>query len=77
MQTFQSKFTTDISPYRRTMRTLHDQTCDLLQQAGTELISLGDVSFGGLGLKDAIARTIRLGEKMEKTGIVFNTMQGA
>ena len=77
MQTFQSKFTTDISQHQRTMRAFRDQTCAAVQQARTELISLGAVSFGGLGLKDAIVQTIRLGKEMEMTRIAFNTMLGS
>lgn len=77
MQTFQSKFTTDISQHQRTMRAFRDQTCAAVQQARTELLSLGAVSIGGLGLKDAIAQTIRLGKEMEMTRIAFNTMLGS
>ena len=77
MQTFQSKFTTDISQHQRTMRAFREQTCAAVQQARTELISLGAVSFGGLGLKDAIVQTIRLGKEMEMTRIAFNTMLGS
>lgn len=77
MQTFQSKFTTDISQHQRTMRAFRDQTCAAVQQARTELLSLGAVSFGGLGLKDAIVQTIRLGKEMEMTRIAFNTMLGS
>ena len=69
--------TTDISQHQRTMRAFRDQTCAAVQQARTELISLGAVSFGGLGLKDAIAQTIRLGKEMEMTRIAFNTMLGS
>ncbi len=77
MQTFQSKFTTDISQHQRTMRAFREQTCAAVQQARTELLSLGAVSFGGLGLKDAIVQTIRLGKEMEMTRIAFNTMLGS
>lgn len=37
MQTFQSKFTTDISQHQRTMRAFREQTCAAVQQARTEL----------------------------------------
>ena len=77
MQTFQSKFTTDISQHQRTMRAFRDQTCAAVQQARTELLSLGAVSFGGLGLKELIGQTIRLGKEMEMTRIAFNTMLGS
>lgn len=77
MQTFQSKFTTDISQHQRTMRAFRDQTCAAVQQARTELLSLGAVSFGGLGLKETVGHTIRLGAEMEKTRIAFNTMLGS
>lgn len=77
MQTFQSKFTTDISQHQRTMRAFREQTCAAVQQARTELLSLGAVSFGGLGLKELIGQTIRLGKEMEMTRIAFNTMLGS
>ena len=61
MQTFPSKFTTDISLHQRTIRAFRDPTCGT-QQAGSELIPHSAVSLEGVGLKEMTGQTIRFGE---------------
>ena len=77
MQTFQSRFTTDISQHQRTMGMFREQTCAAVRQARTELLSLGAVSIGGVGLKDMITNTIKLGAEMQNTRLAFETMAGS
>ena len=54
MQTFQSRFTTDISQHQRTMGMFREQTCAAVRQARTELLSLGAVSIGSKKTDDAL-----------------------
>ena len=77
MQTFQSRFTTDISQHQRTMGMFREQTCAAVRQARTELLSLGAVSIGGVGLKDMITNTVKLGAEMQNTRLAFETMMGS
>ena len=77
MQTFQSRFTTDISQHQRTMGIFREQTCAAVRQARTELLSLGAVSIGGVGLKDMITNTVKLGAEMQNTRLAFETMMGS
>ena len=77
MQTFQSRFTTDISQHQRTMGMFREQTCAAVRQARTELLSLGAVSIGGVGLKGMITNTVKLGAEMQNTRLAFETMMGS
>ena len=77
MQTFQSRFTTDISQHQRTMGMFREQTCAAVRQARTELLSLGAGSIGGVGLKGMITNTVKLGAEMQNTRLAFETMMGS
>jgi len=77
MQTFRSRFTTDISQHQRTMRLFRNQTCATVQEVRNQLIALGGVSLAGIGIKDAAKDIILLAAEMEKTKVAFNVMLGS
>ena len=54
-----------------------EQTCAAVRQARTELLSLGAVSIGGVGLKGMITNTVKLGAEMQNTRLAFETMMGS
>ena len=59
------------------MGIFREQTCAAVRQARTELLSLGAVSIGGVGLKDMITNTVKLGAEMQNTRLAFETMMGS
>lgn len=77
MQTFRTKFTTDVSQHRRAMGEFRAQTCAAVQEARNQLLSLGAVSFGGIGAKELIKDIILLGGEMQQTKTAFEVMLGS
>ena len=77
MQTFRTKFTTDVSQHRRAMGEFRAQTCPAVQEARNQLLSLGAVSFGGIGAKELIKDIILLGGEMQQTKTAFEVMLGS
>ena len=77
MQTFRTKFTTDVSPHRRAMGEFRAQTCAAMQEARNQLVSLGALSFGSIGAKDLLKDIIMLGGKMQQTRTAFEVLLGS
>ena len=77
MQTFRTRFTTDVSQHRRAMGEFRAQTCAAVQEARNQILSLGALSIGGLGLKDLVKDVILLGGEMQQTETAFEVMLGS
>lgn len=77
MQTFRTRFTTDVSQHRRAMGEFRAQTCAAVQEARNQILSLGALSIGGLGMKDLVKDVILLGGEMQQTETAFEVMLGS
>lgn len=77
MQTFRTRFTTDVSQHRRAMGEFRAQTCAAVQEARNQILSLGALSIGGLGVKDLVKDVILLGGEMQQTETAFEVMLGS
>lgn len=77
MQTFRTRFTTDVSLHRRAMGEFRAQTCAAVQEARNQILSLGALSIGGLGVKDLVKDVILLGGEMQQTETAFEVMLGS
>ena len=77
MQTFKTRFTTDVSQHRRAMGEFRAQTCAAVQEARNQILSLGALSIGGLGVKDLVKDVILLGGEMQQTETAFEVMLGS
>ena len=77
MQTFRTKFTTDVSQHRRAMGEFRAQTCAAVQEARNQLVSLGALSFGSIGAKDLLKDIIMLGGEMQQTRTAFEVLLGS
>ena len=53
------------------------QTCAAVQEARNQILSLGALSIGGLGLKDLVKDVILLGGEMQQTETAFEVMLGS
>nr|DAJ55106.1 MAG TPA: tail tape measure protein [Caudoviricetes sp.] len=77
MQTFRTRFTADVSQHRRAMGEFRAQTCAAVQEARNQILSLGALSIGGLGVKDLVKDVILLGGEMQQTETAFEVMLGS
>ena len=50
------------------------QTCAAVQEARNQILSLGALSIGGLGMKDLVKDVILLGGEMQQTETAFEVM---
>lgn len=53
------------------------QTCAAVQEARNQILSLGALSIGGLGMKDLVKDVILLGGEMQQTETAFEVMLGS
>ena len=53
------------------------QTCAAVQEARNQILSLGALSIGGLGVKDLVKDVILLGGEMQQTETAFEVMLGS
>ena len=53
------------------------QTCAAVQESRNQILSLGALSIGGLGLKDLVKDVILLGGEMQQTETAFEVMLGS
>ena len=76
MQTFRTRFTTDISQHKQAMRQFRSQTGDAIDRVRNQLMALGTFSIGGMGLLEAGKSVLSLAGDMEKTKVAFSVMLG-
>lgn len=77
MQTFRTKFTTDMSQHRRAMGMFRQQTCSAIGDARNQLMMLSGLTVGGISFGNVVKDTIKLGAEMEKTRVAFDVMLGS
>ena len=77
MQTFRTRFTTDISQHQRAMRQFRSNTGDAIAKVRNQLMTLGTFSIGGMGLLEASKSVLSLAGNMEKTKVAFEVMLGS
>lgn len=77
MQTFRTRFTTDISSHQRAMRQFRSNTGDAIAKVRSQLLSLGGMALGGFGVVEASKSVLSLAGNMEKTKVAFEVMLGS
>lgn len=77
MQTFKTRFTTDVSQHQRAMKQFRSSIGEAIAHVRNQIITLEAFSIGGMGFMEAGKSMLSLAADMQQTKVAFEVMLGS